>query len=91
MSLLSVDEAQQLVLQHTPVPTAFIEIPLHAALGKVLAEEISSDGDSPPFDKSMVDGYAIRSSDIQAGITSSGIKLKSVWHEHRIAIIQDQS
>lgn len=70
MSLLSVDEAQQLVLQHTPVPTAFIEIPLHAALGKVLAEEISCDGDSPPFDKSMVDGYAIRSSDIQAGITS---------------------
>ena len=34
------------------------------ALGLVLAEEITSDIDSPPFDKSMVDGYAVRSADL---------------------------
>jgi len=32
-------------------------------LGRVLAEDIASDLDSPPFAKSTMDGYAIRSSD----------------------------
>lgn len=68
MSLLSVDEAQSLVLKHTPVPTSVEHIALGNALNRVLAEDIPCDGDSPPFDKSMVDGYAIRSSDVQSGI-----------------------
>lgn len=70
MSLLSVNEAQNLVLKHTPTPTKVENVLLSNALNRVLAEDIASDGDSPPFDKSMVDGYAIRSSDIQSGITA---------------------
>lgn len=34
------------------------------ALGRVLAEDIASDVDSPPHDKSIVDGYAVRSADL---------------------------
>jgi len=37
------------------------------ALGRVLAETIASDVDSPPHDKSVVDGYAIRFDDLVDG------------------------
>ncbi len=38
--------------------------PLAEALGCVLAEDVVADGDSPPFDKALVDGYAVRSADL---------------------------
>ena len=40
---------------------------LEAALGTVLAEEIVCTADSPPFDKSMMDGFALRSDDVNSG------------------------
>ena len=43
------------------------EMPLsHACLGLVLGESVAADLDSPPFDKSLMDGYAVRSSDAMA-------------------------
>jgi molybdopterin molybdotransferase len=36
------------------------------ALGLVLAEDVTSDLDMPPFDKAMMDGYAVRSVDVSA-------------------------
>lgn len=40
---------------------------LAGALGLVLAENIVADLDSPPFDKSLMDGYAVRSADVSGG------------------------
>jgi molybdopterin molybdotransferase len=37
---------------------------LAASLGRVLAEDVTSDSDMPPFDKSAVDGYACRKADL---------------------------
>ena len=34
--------------------------------GHVLAENVAADADQPPFDKSLVDGYALRVSDLRA-------------------------
>jgi molybdopterin molybdotransferase len=39
-------------------------IPLVDAPGRVLREDIRSDMDMPPFDKSAVDGYAVRAADL---------------------------
>lgn len=39
------------------------EVPLDGALGRVLAEDIVSPIDSPPFDRAAVDGYALRAED----------------------------
>ena len=39
-------------------------VPFQEALHRVLAEDIFSDMDMPPFDKSAVDGYACRMADI---------------------------
>jgi molybdopterin molybdotransferase len=68
--MLSVDEALRLVLDHAePLPP--VSTPLADALGRVLAEPIISDIDSPPHDKSIVDGYAV----IAADIAAAGVEL----------------
>ena len=41
-------------------------VPLRQALGRVLAQEIRSDRDYPPFDRSIRDGYAVRAADTHA-------------------------
>lgn len=70
MALLQVSDAQQLVLQHShQLPAETVPIS-SALLGRVLAEDIASDIDSPPFDKAMVDGYALRSEDVAEGIVT---------------------
>lgn len=40
-------------------------IPLADAVGRVLAEDIVADSDLPPFDRSQMDGYALRSRDVR--------------------------
>lgn len=44
-------------------------VPLHAALGRVLAAPVASPIDLPPFRNSQMDGFAVRSSDVVPGIT----------------------
>ena len=61
--MLTVAEALAAVLEHArALPPA--ALPLVEALGCVLAEDAVADLDSPPFDKALVDGYAVRSSDL---------------------------
>ncbi len=64
--MLSVAEALHRVLEQAgtllPVETALAD-----AHGRVLAEAVASDVDSPPHDKSMVDGYAVCSADLVDG------------------------
>jgi molybdopterin molybdotransferase len=56
--LISIAEARERVLAAVrPLPPE--QVPLEAALGRVLAEEARSDGDLPPFDSSAMDGYAV--------------------------------
>src|SRR6188508_831226 len=60
--MLSIEEALRLVEKHV-APLAPQRVPLEDAVGLVLAEDIASDIDSPPHDKAMMDGYAVRSTD----------------------------
>jgi molybdopterin molybdotransferase len=65
--MLSVAEAQNVILQHAR-PLSPETMPLAVpALGRVLAEDIVSDVDSPPHDKAMFDGYAIQVADLAGG------------------------
>lgn len=59
-------EALRQVLENTPVLDA-VEAPLIEAQGLALAEEVRARFDSPPFDNSAMDGYALRSADAEAG------------------------
>jgi len=49
--------------------TAVIELDIHAALGFVLAQDLSADRDYPPFDRAMRDGYAVRAAESASGAT----------------------
>ncbi len=62
--MLRVEEAQALVLQNAR-PLSPHQVPLGpSTLGLVLAEDVASDLDMPPYDKAMMDGYAVRSADL---------------------------
>ena|SRR5688572_343895 len=63
--MLTVQQALDIVLSNVPAPRT-LESPLAAALGRILAEDCASDLDMPPFDKAMMDGYAVRSADAGA-------------------------
>ncbi|HTN77125.1 MAG TPA: gephyrin-like molybdotransferase Glp [Pirellulaceae bacterium] len=63
--MISVAEALAKILQHAQCLEP-IEQTASVALGCVLAEDIASDIDSPPWDKSLVDGYAVRLNDVLA-------------------------
>jgi len=63
--MISVAEAIQIVRQQThTLPVEQISLP--HALGRVLAQDIVADSDLPPFDRSQMDGYAVRALDAQA-------------------------
>jgi len=60
--MLNVEEALKLVLEQAK-PLKTTTTVLSDALGRVLGEPITSDIDSPPHDKSVVDGYAVLAAD----------------------------
>ena len=41
-------------------------VPLAYARGRFLSQDISADSDLPPFDRSQMDGYAVRADDVQS-------------------------
>jgi molybdopterin molybdotransferase len=64
--LIEYPEAVRLVLESTRRLPAE-NVPLLEARGLALAEDVRAKFDSPPFDNSAVDGYAVRSVDAEAG------------------------
>jgi molybdopterin molybdotransferase len=63
--MLTVEEALELVAENV-APLATRRVPLVEAAGLVLAEKVISGVDSPPYDKAMMDGYAVASNDRQS-------------------------
>ncbi len=62
----TVEEALELVRQQvTSAPS--VRVAASEALGRTLAEDIASDVDSPPYDKALVDGYAVVAADCVSG------------------------
>jgi molybdopterin molybdotransferase len=62
--MLTIEEALRAVLDEArPLPPQ--PVPLADALGCVLGEDAAADIDLPPFDKALVDGYAVRSEDLR--------------------------
>jgi molybdopterin molybdotransferase len=62
--MLTVAEALSAVRDHARALPP-VGLPLADALDCVIAEDVVADLDSPPFDKALVDGYAVRASDLQ--------------------------
>jgi molybdenum cofactor synthesis domain-containing protein len=63
--MISVADAVSIIKRETaPLPTE--QVSLSNALGRCLAEDVIADTDLPPFDRSQMDGYAVRSGDVDA-------------------------
>ncbi len=62
--LMRVDEARQLLAGTVTAVTGSETVPLHQALGRILAEDVVSPVDIPPAPNSAVDGYAVFHADL---------------------------
>src|SRR5271165_4805170 len=68
--MLSYNEARQIVIKQAGTrarPVAIAKLSVAEALGYVLAEEIRTDREYPPFDRSTRDGYAVCARQAAAG------------------------
>jgi molybdopterin molybdotransferase len=64
--LMRIAEMERLIADRV-VPIAEVEeVSLHTALGRVLAADVVAGINVPPFDNSAVDGFAVRSEDLNA-------------------------
>ncbi len=64
--MITVQTAQS-ILSNIRMPWGKEHISIAEATGRYLAEEVRADRDYPPFDRAMMDGFAIRFSDWQKG------------------------
>ena len=64
--LVPVSEVQTLLESILGRPET-ISLPLDEAAGKNLAKPIAADRDGPPYDRVMMDGYALRATDSKLG------------------------
>ncbi len=66
LEVVSADEARERFRKHvTMAPLEGVVVTLSESLGYVLAQDVIAAVDVPPFDRSGVDGFAVRASDTQ--------------------------
>lgn len=81
--MIPVPEAIRFVQDQTPLLPAE-GVPLSEARRRFLAEHIEADSDLPPFNRSQMDGYALRAADVEHSPTTLSIAGESAagrgWH-----------
>jgi putative molybdopterin biosynthesis protein len=77
LDVVSRDEAEARFRAHLDLrPLGAETIPLDTALGRVLAEDVTASVDVPGFDRSGVDGFALRSADTAGARADAPIRLR---------------
>ncbi|MCJ7560510.1 molybdopterin-binding protein [Candidatus Bathyarchaeota archaeon] len=95
--LMTFDEAKKAISLHLkPEALGEEEIPLLGAYNRVLKENITSTLDVPPFNRSTVDGYAVKAEDTFGAEENQPVKLKicgvvNVGELPRISIAKGQA
>ena len=74
---ISFDEAVSIIVENT-FTLSTEKVFLNDAVGRVIAEEIYSNIDIPPFNNSAMDGFAIKSEDTLNASKNSPVKLKII-------------
>jgi molybdenum cofactor synthesis domain-containing protein len=79
--LLSFDEAKQLLEQSfSSVPVGEEQVSISDAYDRVLAQDVVSPMDIPPFSRSTVDGYAVKATDTFGASEDKDINLRFCGH-----------
>ena len=77
--LITYDEAKKTINQTLkPKPLGTEEIPLLEAYNRVLAQDATSTLDIPPFNRSTVDGYAVKAQDTYGAEENQPVKLRII-------------
>ncbi|MEM3494742.1 MAG: molybdopterin biosynthesis protein [Nitrososphaerota archaeon] len=78
--LVSLEEALRIIDEKLGgiKPLGVEEVPLSNAYGRILAEDVYAHVDSPPFDRSTVDGYAVLAEDTYNADEANPVKLNLV-------------
>jgi molybdopterin molybdotransferase len=93
--LLGIDEALTVALATVRPVTDVETVPIGRSVGRIAAGHIAASIPLPPFDQSAVDGYGIRSDDLdtapdtafrQAGVTFAGAPLSA--HPERGEVVR---
>jgi putative molybdopterin biosynthesis protein len=77
LEVVTAEEARARFVRHialAPLPGATVA--LAAALGRVLAGDVSAPIDVPPFDRSNVDGFALRAADSAGASDAAPVRLR---------------
>jgi molybdenum cofactor synthesis domain-containing protein len=82
--MIPISEAIELIEQNVAA-IGSEEVPIDHVVGRILAEDIVADMDLPPFDRSQMDGFAVRAADVKnapaqlriVGESSAG----NGWHQ----------
>lgn len=75
--MISINEAARIIKNETFLLAAET-INLDESINRVLAEEIRADMDLPPFNRSQMDGFAIRAKDVVEASEKTPVKLKII-------------
>jgi len=75
--MIGVQEAEEKILAHV-APIGTEARPILKALGLFASEEVVAPLSLPPFDHSVMDGYAVRSSDLLDARSEAPVRLKMV-------------
>ena len=81
MEGIELEQAVEMLLTKAKVPRETEEVPLTAALGRTLAEDVRADFDNPPFDRSPLDGYALIAADTVDATRENPARLRLVGEE----------
>ncbi len=76
---ITVEAARELVFSGLKLMPAE-EVGLLEALGRVLAEDMTSDIDVAPFDNSAMDGFAVRAADLAGASAETPVELEVIDH-----------
>lgn len=78
-SLRDLEEVTDILKRYVEIkPLGVEEVDLRDAIGRVLATDVYAPIDYPPFDRSVVDGYAVRSVDVSSADELNPVKLRVV-------------
>lgn len=80
MEDITLEQAVELLLARSPQPQRE-EVPLMAALGRIVAADMRASFDNPPFDRSPLDGYALRAADTEGATAEQPARLRLAGEE----------
>lgn len=86
--MTTVEEAEKIILAQLKY-SGTESIPFEKALGRVLAEDLLADRDLPPFNRATMDGIAINSTAITAGLSTFHIKATQAAGDEPMGIESD--